>query len=350
MGCHRLASLKFSIFVFLFFEGDGLMKNVIKLCAVLCVLQMSGVATAQDTNWSNGGGDAEWTNNLNWSSGAVVGGTNFVTDISLPAAMVTTPGVSAARVVTDTGGAVDITAAGQLDVGGQILMGNGPGSSTINVDGRLRGTNIIGVGTAGGGDATLTVGPTGLVDMSLGAWIIAGFGAGTTGTIDVNGGTITVANDQLGVGWDGDGDLNVNAGGTVNANVVMNVGVNNAAAHGDIVINSGTINAGGLNLGNNVGSGTLLIEDAGLFNNNGGFVQTPGSTVTINDGGQFVFTASPLLDVQNLVLGNSDWIFSGIPSVTGSLGNVVVQNVPEPTSLVLLFSSMAWMGLAVRRR
>lgn len=310
------------------------MKNVMRLCAVLCVMQLSSVAIGQDTNWTNAGGDAEWTNNLNWSSGATVVGTNFV--VSGPTVNVTSAGVVANRVVLDNGGASDgtvyIAPGADLTVSGQILMGNnnlGAGGTGITVDGTLTQTaGEFGVGTAGGGGLeNLIIDATGTVNAN-GAWLIAGFaGAADSGVISVNGGTLNVGAGMMGIGWAGTGVLDVNSGGTVVSSLI-NVGA--AGGSGTITVDGSTIDAAGINNA----TGSLLLENGSIFTNSGGY--DGGGTVTINDTSQFVFTVSELADVQALVLGNSLWNFSGTPSVTGSLGNVVVQNVPEPASLVLL--------------
>lgn len=95
----------------------------------------------------------------------------------------------------------------------------------------------------------------------------------------------------------------------------------------------GTINSAGLN---NEATGTLVINDTGLFVNTAGFVA--GGDFIFNGGGELRLN-SPLVDVQNLIIGNPNFVFAdGFgPKFTDNLdGSVSVTNAPEPLTLSLL--------------
>lgn len=309
------------------------MKNLMKLCAILGMLQVSSLAAAADISWTDGNGNQDWFDADNWDDGSGNPGVPTNADTAHVNAGLTADvnaSATVGRVVLENDAIINIDAGGDLDVvagfgqPGQILQGNNSTSaSDLNVDGSLTVAAEFAIGN-NQGSGTMTVGATGVVNAN-GPWLIGGHLAGADGTINVNGGTINATVAQMALGWNGTGTLNVN-GGLVDVTGVMNLGVNNAASNGDIVINAGEVISAGLNIGNNLGSGSLLMEDGAKYTNNGGFVQSIGSTVTINGSAEFEFTLSTLEDVEALVLGSPDWIFSGTPSVTGILGSVIVTN------------------------
>lgn len=308
------------------------MRNVIKVCAVFAALHVASDAMAASSTWNNFNGDQLWTNADNWDTAPNVPGATDEAHLNAnvgPSILDAT--VSVGRVVLDNDGALDITSTGNLDVvfsgtpgQGQFLTGNNSTSvnSSVNIDGTLTVAKEFAIGNQEG-TGTMTIGSGGTVNAN-GDWLLAAHQADSTGTINVNGGTLNVSG-FVGLGWVGTGTLNVN-GGLVDVSGVMNLGVSNAISVGDINLNGGEVISAGLNIGNNLGSGSLTMADGTRYTNNGGFVQSPGSQVTINGSAEFVFVVSPWEDVANLVLSSLDWVFSGTPSVRGSLGSVVVLN------------------------
>jgi len=213
--------------------------------------------------WENLGGDQDWANPANWNSGYVPFGAESAFSIldGVAPAIISSAVPSVGRIILEGGGQLEIAAGGNLNV-----------TSAHN-----------------------------------GQCVIA-YGAGTTGSLLMSGGTATIGGTFY-TGLMGNGTLTVNSG-TVNANgiaviasaasstgfAVMNGGVMNVAADftvgdfgtGGLTLNGGTLNANGgwTMVGRRPGVlGTLLV-DGGDFNSTGNlFIGAEGTGIlTVNSG------------------------------------------------------------------
>ena len=178
-------------------------------------------------------------------------------------------------VVNLTGAAVaSLSSANEIKVGeGGVGSGGSQTTGTLNIDNPnalVRSVNGIYVGYNGG---------VGVVNHSAGSlvesnqWLTLAGGAGSTGSYNLSGGTVT--SNFIEVGADGAGTFNVSGTGTVTANQftvgtrATGVGVINVST-GGLVTNNGTIFLGG---DQGAGSGTLNIV--------GGTVQTNSVTASL---------------------------------------------------------------------
>ena len=237
------------------------MKKHIGYGIAVCLL-LAGTAQAQNVKWNNSTGNQDWADGGNWDSGVV-------------------PGNAASAFLIDAAAAPAIINSAVPDVG-RVLVEN----SQFEV--------------AAGGNLNVTSGFNGQG--------ILAYGAGTTGSLLMSGGTATFAGSFY-TGLMGNGTLTVNSG-TVNANgiaviasaasstgfAVMNGGVMNVAADftvgdfgtGGLTLNGGTLNANGgwTMVGRRPGVlGTMLV-DGGDFNSTGNlFIGAEGTGIlTVNSG------------------------------------------------------------------
>ena len=185
---------------------------------VLVVLVLGSVSNAADVHWSNAGGDKLWDNPANWDSNKVPGAGDEIF--------------------------VDVPAA---------KAPNGP----IIRDGI--NAKITGLLCEVAGEPTMTM--TGGT-LEIGDYIWWGDGAGSNGTFNMSGGTLTVAN-ELELGWgDGSGTW-IMTGGTVTCGeLIIPTG---SGAAGQLYLNGGTVNVGTpLEMNENglidIGDGTLVLE------------------------------------------------------------------------------------------
>jgi hypothetical protein len=203
--------------VFIFEEGGLIMCRKLTYL-VLVVLVLGSVSNAADVHWSNAGGDKLWNNPANWDSNKVPGAGDEIF--------------------------VDVPAA---------KAPNGP----IIRDGI--NAKILGLLCEVAGEPTMTM--TGGT-LEIGDYIWWGDGAGSNGTFNMSGGTLTVAN-ELELGWgDGSGTW-IMTGGTVTCGeLIIPTG---SGAAGQLYLNGGTVNVGTpLEMNENglidIGDGTLVLE------------------------------------------------------------------------------------------
>jgi autotransporter-associated beta strand protein len=159
-------------------------------------------------------------------------------------------------------GTVTVSGFGQLLSDTQIDIGNGSGSNgtVIAKDDAFvvaSGNLIVGGGAADGpenantGVGSLTVSDRATVSTSNEFWV--GNNTGSTGTVDLNGGSIQVAS-WIGIGRRGTGTVNVN-GGTLDKIGGNNVVVGDLGGNGTLNVNAGAVNISNqLWVGNGPGS------------------------------------------------------------------------------------------------
>jgi autotransporter passenger strand-loop-strand repeat protein/T5SS/PEP-CTERM-associated repeat protein len=226
--------------------------------------------------WSNPV-SADWNTAFDWSDGVVPN--NSTIEVLL----------SQLGTHTVSVGAGESFAVGAMTVSGSggTLLVNG----TITVTGTSLPDGNLVVGKNQGDDATLVIGSTGTV---IGAGTIAldiGSGAGSDGTVMVNGGALS-GTDDIAVGEAGDGWLDVN-GGLVDAGTgAIDVGTQ-AGDSGTLSVNSGGTVLGGTLA---VGSGTsIAVVDIGFT----GAGTVIAAAVTVGaDGSIAVDNASALLSTS----------------------------------------------------
>ena len=143
------------------------MKKHAKLSIAVCALLAPVVVMAGAWTWTDGGGDSDWANPLNWNGGVVpaLDETHFSVG-GLPVAQVNTgTGAFSTRLIIDNDTGIHVHSGASLDVFGQTLMGNSPtvgAGNSLTVDGGFSVSAEFGIGTAGApgsGMSTLTINP-----------------------------------------------------------------------------------------------------------------------------------------------------------------------------------------------
>jgi len=308
------------------------MKKHTKLSIAVCALLAPGMVMAGATTWNNVGGDFSWTNPLNWDIGSVPALDD--THINNGDAVQVNAGDAAfsTRLVLDNGSSINVANTASLDVYGQSLWGNGAGSiATGNINGAFTVTAEQGLGMAAGAVTTLNVDSGAVVDVQ-GAWLIGGYGAGATGNINVNGGSLNVVS-HLYAGLEGTGNLTVNSG-TVNigGNLIMAAG---GAATGTFTANGGVTTINGMNMGAGAGTSMVSAFNGGEVINVGGFANGPNATYYVG-GGKLTFVGTPYDDVHALVSG-ADWTYADqMMVVDNGDGSISVTSIPEPATMGLM--------------
>ncbi len=168
--------------------------------------------------------------------------------------------------------------------GNPIYVGNSAGASGVFVinSGQVTDlTNSIFVGNAGTGTLDVNGGT-----VSSHIAIYAGYSAGSRGLIDVTGGTLTAATAGLTVGNLGTGELEL-SGGTVSVVGGIQIG-NSVGAVGTVVVTGGTLTStgAGMNVGN-AGTGFLSVNGGIVSVATGmavGLSSTANGSVTVSHG------------------------------------------------------------------
>jgi T5SS/PEP-CTERM-associated repeat protein len=307
----------------------------------------AGTTGAVTVNTTNAGLPASWTISGDGSGGGiplVVGGsgTGFLT-------------ITNGGAVTTTGpiGTVAIGSAGTGTVTvGSATAPNLATPSTLTNNGPLfaAGSLFVGGSTGGGsGSGTLIINPDGVVS-GFSASLLAD-GTGTHGTVVVNGGSWNAGG--LSVGLSGLGTLTIQNGGTVTssgasvaglagsagssvtvtgANSTWNTGsftVGDGATGSLSILAGGTVNAVSaieINIGPspavaNDGVGTLIVDNGKLIANGVanffvGVNGSPGSTMTVRNGGQVVTDGGQVGGFSPANLSGS--LATGVVTVTGA--------------------------------
>jgi len=247
--------------------------------AIAGLLGSTGIALAgNEFNWTNDTGNQLWNSPGNWDQGSVP---------------------------TDAA-----TADAQIDK-------TGANGCIVNADGSA--AQVL-LGKYADGDMTVNSGAT----FSVLSWVTyLGHSAGTTGTLNMNGGTWIQDGMKLAVGNNGNGILNMNAG-------LIQI-INNESIFVDLGSGSGVVNLYG---------GTIEAEWMGMGSN---------GLVDITEG---------ILKIKNQPGDLDTWISGGLIVGYGGAGDVfhdtttnpgwtTVWATPEPASLALLTLGSL---VALRRR
>jgi hypothetical protein len=261
------------------------MKSVNAVCAaaVLALASMSIAATV----WNPAGNGIVPPDTGNWNVAA-----NWTNGV---------PGVVDGKAVFNVPDAAEcaVTDAQSFD---QFVQGdNAPGGVIRVMDGGSLTTGVAWSAVGYNNTAHMIVETGGTVTFGEHSWI--GLLAGSVGTLDINGGTVNVAQ-MIGLGWDGGtGYVNVNDGGLL---ALSNI-------HGD---------------------GSTSIKQNSLLSINGtGKVTLPGDFTGVIE----TYTAAGKI-AGNGLAGNVQAVFAdGVTAVTA---------IPEPVSLALLGLG----GLLIRKR
>lgn len=263
-------------------------KNVVCLCIALAFV-FTGQASAAVKTWI-GNGASDWYAPGSWSDGVPGAADGFTanSDMTLvsgqnPTVLTSVKFGTAANPITvniQNGASLTSTSATAANA---LYLAFVPGvnSNTIlNVDGTLTLSSNIhtgygNTGTSAGPFArgTINVGATGLVktvtqtmgDLRLGSGVASGIG-----TVNVNGGTIDLANNLL-VGVTGKGQFNMNSG-AVTARSTLQIGYTGGQG-GMVQLDGGTITANTLTFFSNgsmdITGGILKLKNLDLVRNAG---------------------------------------------------------------------------------
>jgi T5SS/PEP-CTERM-associated repeat protein len=202
-------------------------------------------------------------------------------------------------------GALAIDRAIGLDASGRLTMAGGTVTlGTLAVD--ANGTVAVTGGTLSAGDATIGQDGTGAaLTMTGGAvttgTLTVGADSASQGSIDVAGGTLTASGLVL-VGGMGSGIVTVDSGGVLQAQngLQLDIGIVPPGSSGTLVVNGGSVSAGGaLTIGFG-GTASLLVEGGGSFTATSSLAVAIGSALggtagVTNDDALFSTTGAPLV-------------------------------------------------------
>lgn len=211
---------------------------------------------------------------------------------------------------TGTGGAFTGYAqgTGSLSAGRLYLAAwDGAGSTgtvNVNTSGSLAIAEVMQIG-AGGGTAVMNI-DAGAV--TTGNWTEVGLGAGSTGTLNMSGGSLTKTGDgQTAIGTNGGTGFANQTGGTITVNNEFYVGQNTG---------TGTYNLSGTGVINSAGH-TIIGRDGG-----NGTMNQSGGTVAPVDGELWVGQNGGSVGVYNLsgsgVVNANNWVAIGRDGGTGT--------------------------------
>ena len=197
-----------------------------------------------------------------------------------------------------------------VGVAGGVLNGPNGGAGHVTITSNASvinsGNDAIGANAGSHGDVTVSGGGS-LTDNNI---VI---GAGGSGTLSVNGGTVTSAGfGTIGGAPGGSGTASVSGGGKWTAQGLI-VG-NNSGSQGTVSVSTGTIIANGNAIIGNSGAGTATIGNGGSFIANGTFDAVGNNAgasgaLIVNQGGKFQVGGT------NFVVGNN----------AGSFGSLVIN-------------------------
>jgi autotransporter-associated beta strand protein len=289
----------------------------------VCGLALALTPLHAQTAWDGGGGDSDYSNNLNWAgdiipgngnaSGALIGNSSTQTVIYNTATGYTSSGTAVAnslRVGTGTNGAGSLTLSGDA---GTLTFGGDGYNAAAWIGSTIGNTNATGAVTVSAGKLAIGTGAGSDASINLGVHISGTTGGVKNGTLTINGGTVEVGRrilmganattavadltissgtlDMKRTGLSGEGDLGM---------IRLSIGNNTVNLDGGTVIFSGFhTNTSGASSARSIifMNGTTLKANAtiaDLFNGNtthtslrlkdGGLVlDTNGFNVTIND-------------------------------------------------------------------
>jgi hypothetical protein len=289
------------------FSKNLVMKHTIdSLVLSALVLALAGNAAANQT-WTGTGPDRDWNNPANWL-GSPSGTPNAVPSITEKANIWNAPGpvvdsptptILQLDIGSSAGTALDIGAGGTLTVNDWFIIGYGAGQTgTFNVNGGATSLPV------GGKDITIGFNGTGNVVMADGSITIADdlfFGTGATGVgnLSMSNGTVSV-NDDVSIGnvAGGKGYFTMSGGMLTNFDDLFigdnGTGEMTMTGTPGATITSKTGTGHDLIVGRNAGSNGKLNMSSGSVTINGiGYIGQNGTGLLDMTGG--TFTASSVL-------------------------------------------------------
>jgi hypothetical protein len=279
-------------------------------------------------NFTNGGGDGQWTTATNWSLGHVPLATEAVTDTGGLNITLASGAQSVSAMTFNNGGTLAITGgsltftspstATIVTLNGGTLTANATltvaGAATLATGGILSGSSVVtlnGVLTWSGG--TISMATPAIQINTIGGILVSGPGKFSSGTLVVPG----TATFSAGLDIGGNAAINILSGGTFNLNgdfslasasIPGNSTINNA---GTVAKTAGTTVTGG-GFGSTVtfnNTGTVTAS-SGILNFAGGYFQTGANSQTSLSGGNIA---------GNLTVTGGT--LSGNGTVTGNVSN-----------------------------
>ena len=260
--------------------------------------------------WENLGGDQDWANPENWNSGYVPFGAESAFSIldGVAPAIISSAVPSVGRIILEGGGQLEIAAGGNLNVtsahNGQCVIAYGAGTTgSLLMSG---GTATIGGTFYTGlmGNGTLTVN-SGTLNAN-GVTVIASAASSTSSAV-MNGGVMNVAN-TFTVGDYGTGSLTLNAGSKLNVKGIWTMVGRRPGITGTMLVDGGDFNSSSL------ATSHLYIgaEGAGILTVNSGSVNLGGWLM----GSKFDAGATADLVINGGVVSARSMDLSGLGAVT----------------------------------
>jgi fibronectin-binding autotransporter adhesin len=293
-----------------------------------------GVATQGTLNVQSGGKVSVSGNGL--IIGANNGGSGTVSVSGSGSSIITLGTTGNINVGNPAHGVLNITAGGSVSTAGGVFIANGTttssGTATV-VGGTLSDAGQLTVGSLGSGtlDVGSGAGTGGLVQLTgaSGGLSLGGFfppNGGGSGTVVINGGTLTDANGPITVGnTNASGTLLVENGGSLIGNSTFSGATIDAtgSGHASATISGGTfVDNASLTIGAS-GAGSLDINSGGHVTiGANGVTLASNSGVFPSSGTLTVETAGTLTDSGGLTIGN---VGNGTLDVTGSAAVVNVS-------------------------
>jgi autotransporter-associated beta strand protein len=367
-------------------ESVGRRSRALLLASSALVAIGAQTAHAADTTWTNGNATDVWSDNGNWDTAAkpTVGDNALITQAGTSGTPVALNSVEAADNVTisngnrvnattggalSVGGATNVSSAGltvALSVSGGATVSTGSlavsGSALVAVSGGSTVTSLgtTNIGTSGvlsnlvlTGGGIFNAGAGGANDITLG-------GAGATGTISIGNssaaGTLNAANVL------GSGSVNLNQNDAGAVTFASNIGGSVSITHGS----AGTPGVTPITLmtGNNTSTGGVLINRGtmraggnNVFSANGQYQVEAPATLDLNGNNQQIGSltgaGSVSLGTATLIAGgnNATTTFSGVISGDGGLvktgaGTMTLSGVNTYTGTTTVSGGTLALGVA----
>lgn len=242
-------------------------------------------------------------------------------------------------------GALSVTG-GTVANAGQFLVGAaGSGSASIQGAGTVAGVmNTNGMVVAGGSTAvgSLSIGAGGTLADTAGITVAGQLGADGTITLS-GGGRITSTGSFATVGFNGTGTLSVSSGSSFTAsNGALFAGFS-AGSSGVLLVNGGTLATSGANIGW-AGNGLATVSGGGTLDAGGNFIQLGGTT---GSSGQLTVSGGHIggsgLTVGGLGQGSASLTGSATGSI-GANGILIATGTASTGTLVVSGSTLSTTG------
>jgi len=324
----------------------------LRTCSLAGITAVLSTTAIHAQTWT-GVTSSDWTDSSNWDPAGTVPtlGNTFISTVgsagSSPYTAVISSSITAGELkvgFNDTTGRLDHTAGDVSGNGWQFVGGEGTGAGvgTYNIaDTSGSGGTFSGFAQGSGGltaariyvgyqpsNGTLNVNTTGTLafteEFNVGDGQFAG--SSTTGTLNLDSGTITAPIVNIGHQANGNGTVNM-SGGDITATGVVRIGV--TAGDGELTMTGGTITSPELFIGGNGGLSAIVTLEGGTINTSV-FKSDGGPSDVVFDGTQFVATASgvefldflatPFIDTGGLLVDTAGFSLSGNSPLDGTGG------------------------------